>query len=159
MTHLLLLALLLVVAAPAGAQPPGAPEPSSIQGYLALVDPATGRQWVPLNTSFDPPAIVGYPADWTIVFRSTGTAGEHRITLNGASARIITGSVGLPTNAVRYELRFVHDRAVTGAPAALESFPRAVRYNPDLWRFDRLVPGAWSGVSLTPRATPFAGLP
>ena len=42
MTHLLLLALLLVVAAPAGAQPPGAPEPSSIQGYLAFVDPSGG---------------------------------------------------------------------------------------------------------------------
>lgn len=121
---------------------PMSPEPSRVYGYVSLVDPDTGRNHLLLNYDYAPPvtSIVLY---WmTFVFqRTTDVAQTYEVRVQGGFR-----AVGDPPKAFLYDVRMVHDRGASGYPFSVFSAgANEMYYNPDMWRFDRVVPGNFQG--------------
>lgn len=152
----------------AAAPPASAQDPSEVSGYIAFADPATGALWLPLSP--DGTAVVGFPTEVAVVFRSRTGAGERRVRFTGTWCG--TGYVGRPETgamAVPYRIRLTQ-RADAPEPGAVGVCQAA--YNPDQWQFDRVEMGPWSysgrtiggisipalNVPLTRRASPFSEL-
>lgn len=142
----------IVVLAALGAAPAFAQEPASVYRYIALIDPASGEKWIPKD---DRGNLMGYPQSFTVYFRpASGAGAPASVTIEGG----LPGSVTFATY-VRWEIRFDHGRSLSTVP---ERVGLTVRYNPELWRFDRVELGPWRSlepsigtIPLTRRPEPF----
>ena len=148
---------------------PTTSEPSRVYGYVSLVDPESGRHHLLLNYDYDPPT-TSIALYWlTFVFQRTTDAEQTY------EVRVQSGfrAVGDPPKAFLYDVGMRQDRAASGYPfCVFAAGANDIFYNPDVWRFDRVVPGNFQGrvkvvdasgavsyetvvVPLTQRATPF----
>src|SRR4051812_25440269 len=113
-------------------------EPLMVYGYIALVDPASGQKHLILSRAYDPPVAQGYPT-FHIVFYHVGTKERRRVTFRAGEGLTQVGFSGTETSAYLYGAELRQDQAFMGDPTMVSIsghvLTRAIRYNPDTWRF------------------------
>ncbi len=120
---------------------PSAADPSHVYGYIALVDPATGRTWIPYVLRGDwasPISVVNLISRFRSRSDNNVTA-ELRHESGAAIMSVRRGPDGKP-DGIRYTIALRGDRNA-GAPAVTEPMSSSVTiaYNPDQWCFDTIL--------------------
>ena len=109
------------------------PEPSGVYGYVAVVDPNSGRHYVGCQSCSPSERGTGLSFNITVVFRGTMDASQTWSVI-GASGGAYYGN---PPQAVWYCIKFQQDSAA-GAYPLFSRTEFKIRYDPAKWRFLRI---------------------